>query len=142
MARSNISFFNHCNLARKGWFIVFLFSGAKNGKELCHTLGLIACEVFFNIIFIADPFNLNFAQLDLSELILFVLCFVNDDFEVTFADLAVAELFVHTVLILHVPDLLRLLIELLLLVIPLLEKVLVDHRHGLWSHTLLLLGTC
>lgn len=141
LARPDIALIKHCYLALEGW-LVFLFGSAKNGKELCHTLGLIASKVFLGIGFVADPFDLDFAQFDLSQLVLFVLSLVNDDFEVTFADLAVAEFFVHAVLVLHVPYLLRLLIELLLLVIPLLEEVFVDYSHRLWSHTFLLFGTC
>ena len=101
--------------------ILILLRGAENRKKLRHTLRLVAGKIFFSIVLVADPLNLDLTQFDLTKLVLLMFSLVDDHLEVSLADLAITEFFVDTVLVSDVLDLLVLGVEQFLLIISLFE---------------------
>ena len=111
----------------------------EDAEQVFDALGLRVIDLLLFSLLL-DLLNLDLAQLDLVQLRLLLLLLLDDNFQVFLADLTIGVLLKHTVLALDIGDLALLLIDNLLLVVPLLDQVLVDHLDRCRGHLLLLLS--
>ena len=111
----------------------------EDAEQVFDALGLRVIDLLL-LSLLLDLLNLDLTQLDLVQLTFLLLLLLNDNFQVIFADLTISVLLQHSVLALDIGDLALLLIDDLLLVVPLLDQVLVDHLDRCRGHLLLLLS--
>jgi len=143
LARSHVALLDHGLLADEGRCTGLLFiATTEHRQKVLHGFWLTIVNIIIVVVLLLDSLDLYLAQLDLPQFTLLLLRLLDDDFEIAFANLPISELFVDPVLVITFSQLACLLIELLLLVVPLLDQVLVDRIDCVWRQFLLLLCRC